>query len=317
MTRPLRLDFPGAVHHVMARGHERGSVFRDDVDRVRWLQLLGLAAGQAHWDVHAYCLMGNHYHLLVETPEAGLSEGLHDLNSRFAQWFNRRHKRRGHLFEGRFRAILVQKDAHLLELARYIVLNPVRAGLARAAGDWRWSSYRATAGLAPCPEWLSVDSTLGQFAGSRRIAQAAYRRFVAEGKGLPSPLDDVQKQAYLGDAEFLKQVLERLGGERRDDPEIPLRERRPAGPTLEKIRGAVAKEWGVSAEDLSRNRGAEPKMAAIYLSRRLTRLKVAEVGEAFNVRSARVSNVVRRVEEDPESRLASRIRRVERSLAVS
>lgn len=301
---------------MMARGHERSSVFRDDADRGRWLQLLGLVRDQARWEIHAWCLMSNHYHLLVETPEEGLSAGLHDLNSRFAQWFNRRHKRRGHLFEGRFRGILVQKEAHLLELSRYIVLNPARAGLVSGAGDWRWSSYRATAGLAPRPEWLSVDWTLAQFASTRRVAQAAYRRFVAQGKGLPSPLEGVRGQAYLGDEAFLKGIVQRLGDERRSD-EVPLRERRPGGPSLEKIRGAVAKEWGVAAEDLSRNRGAEPKMAAIYLSRRLTRMKVAEVGEAFNVRSARVSNVVRRVEEAPESRLASRIRRVERSLAGS
>ena len=301
----------------MARGHERSSVFRDDADRGQWLHLLGLVGEQANWDIHAFCLMGNHYHLLVETPEGGLSEGLHDLNSRFAQWFNRRHRRRGHLFESRFRGILIQKEAHLLELSRYIVLNPVRAGLAPAAGDWRWSSYRATAGLAPRPDWLSVDSILGQFAATRRVAQAAYRRFVAEGKGLPSPLDGVRMQAYLGDEAFLKSVAQRLGERRRADCEIPLRQRHPCSPTLEKIRGAVAKEWGVAAEDLSRNRGAEPKMAAIYLSRRLTRMKVAEVGEAFHVRSARVSNVVRRVEEDPKSPLASRIRRVERTLGAS
>ncbi|MCA1581273.1 MAG: transposase [Acidobacteria bacterium] len=316
MARPLRLDFPGAVHHVMARGHERGTVFRDDADRARWLELLGLVRDQAEWEVHAYCLMGNHYHLLVETPEAGLSAGLHDLNSRFAQWFNRRHRRRGHLFEGRFRGILVQKDAHLLELARYVVLNPVRAGVASGAGDWRWSSYRATAGLAPKPDWLSVDWTLGQLASSRKVARAAYRRFVAEGKGVPSPLDEVQRQAYLGDEAFLKEVVRRLGEQQRSD-EIPLRDRRPAGPSLDRIRGAVAKEWGVPAADLSRNRGAEPKIAAIYLSRRLTRMKVFEVGEAFGVRSARVSNVIRQVEEDPRSRLAVRIRRVERRLISS
>ncbi|MEP6801197.1 MAG: transposase [Acidobacteriota bacterium] len=316
MARPLRLDFPGAVHHVMARGHERSSVFRDDADRVQWLHLLGLVAGQARWDIHAFCLMSNHYHLLVETPEAGLSDGLHDLNSRFAQWFNRRHKRRGHLFEGRFRGILVQKEAHLLELARYIVLNPVRAGLVAEAAEWRWSSYRPTAGLASRPEWLSIDSILGQFAGTRARAQTAYRRFVAEGKGLPSPLAGVEKQAFLGDEAFLEAAAQRVGDHRGADPEIPLRERRPAGPTLERIRGAVASEWGVTAEELSRNRGADAKMAAIYLSRRLTRLKVAEVGAAFHVRSARVSNVVRRVEEEPASRLAIRIRRVERALAA-
>ena len=122
---------------MMGRGHERSSLFRDDGDREKFLGLLGSIGRDEDWRIHAYCLMGNHYHLLVETPEGGLSRGMRSLNGRYAEWFNWKHKRRGHLFEGRFRSVLVQKETHLLELCRYVVLNPVRAGLVKRVGDWR------------------------------------------------------------------------------------------------------------------------------------------------------------------------------------
>jgi putative transposase len=157
MARPLRLQYPGAVYHVMARGHERSAVFRDAEDRAKFLALLASIVPDEKWEVHGYCLLGNHYHLLIETPGGELSRGMRSLNGKYAQWFNWRHDRRGHVFEGRFRAVLVQKESHLLELHRYIVLNPVRARLAERAGDWRWSSYRATAGLARSPGWLETD----------------------------------------------------------------------------------------------------------------------------------------------------------------
>src|SRR6478609_2595971 len=126
MVRPLRLEYPGAVYHVMTRGHERSAIFRSAEDRAKFLELLASITLDEKWDVHGYCLLGNHYHLLIETPEGDLSRGMRSLNGRYAQWFNWRHDRRGHVFEGRFRAVLVQKESHLLELHRYIVLNPVR-----------------------------------------------------------------------------------------------------------------------------------------------------------------------------------------------
>ena len=167
VTRPLRLEHPGAVWHVTARGNERKELFRDDVDRERFLSILGRTVTLFQWRLHAYALMGNHYHLLLETPIPTLSRGMRQLNGVYTQTFNRRHRRSGHLLQGRFKAILVEKEAHLLELCRYVVLNPVRAGLVRAARDWRWSSYWATSAEERRPEWLETTWTLRNSAASR------------------------------------------------------------------------------------------------------------------------------------------------------
>ena len=147
MARPLRVEFPGALYHLTARGNARGAIFLDDEDRQGFLSVLGSVIDRFGWICHAYCLMGNHYHLMVETPSANLSKGARQLNGVYTQRFNRRHRRVGHLLQGRYKAILVERDSYLLELCRYIVLNPVRAGTVRRAGDYRWSSYRATAGV--------------------------------------------------------------------------------------------------------------------------------------------------------------------------
>ena len=154
MSRPLRLDHAGALWHVTARGNERREIFVDDEDRREFLRLLGRSVGLFGWKLHAWVLMSNHFHLFVATPEATLSRGMRQLDGDYAQYFNRRHGRGGHVFQGRFKAVLVQREAHLLELARYVVRNPVRAGLTKSPEDWPWSSYRATAGLEPVPEWL-------------------------------------------------------------------------------------------------------------------------------------------------------------------
>lgn len=175
MARPLRLEFPGALYHVISRGNERSPIFRDDWDRGFFLGILGSVVRDHGWLVHSYCLLGNHYHLLVETPQGRLSKGMHVLNGRYTQKFNRRHRRAGHVLEGRFKAILVEKEAHLLELHRYIVLNPVRAGLVSRPEDWSWSSYRATCGLRRRPGWLEVRWTLAQFGGAPRRQSARTR----------------------------------------------------------------------------------------------------------------------------------------------
>ncbi len=316
MARPLRVEYPGAVYHVMARAHERASLFRDDTDREKFLALLAAAARQEAWEVHAYCLMGNHYHLLVEIPRGELSHGMHSLNARYSQWFNWRHGRRGHVLEGRFKSVLVQKEGHLLELVRYVVLNPVRAGLAARVGDWRWSSYLATAGRQAAPEWLAVDWTLSQFARSRSQAREAYRRFVAEGKGSGKDIEKLLARPYLGDGEFSKRVEAMLEGKGIEDG-IPLRYRSAADVDLETVRKAVAKEWHVEPEALSRSRGGAEKKAAIYLARRLTRLKGREIGEAFGVKPARVSNVVTEMEAGRSAALARRVERLLRRLRQS
>ena len=171
MARPLRIEFAGALYHVTARGNARQNIYSDDVDRQAFLELTDKTRTRYDWYLHAYCLMSNHYHLLVETGSPTLSRGMKLLNGSYTQTFNRRHRRVGHLFQGRFRGILVQKESYLLELSRYIVLNPVRARMVRQAVDWKWSSYRATAGLAERESWLTTDWILSCFSEKRKQAQ--------------------------------------------------------------------------------------------------------------------------------------------------
>lgn len=211
MTRPLRLEFPGALYHVTARGNVRAPIFTDTVDRNAWLDMVARVCDRHNTLLYAYCQMGNHYHLMVETPDGNLHRAMRQLNSNYAQYFNRRHRRVGHLYQGRYKAILVQKESYLLELARYIVLNPVRARLVDAAGDWCWSSYLATAGLSAPPPWLVIDWLLDQLGDIRPLAISAYIKFVAAGVHVASPLLQTQHQLVLGDPCFVAQHGERLG----------------------------------------------------------------------------------------------------------
>jgi len=212
MARPLRIEYPGAVYHITSRGNAQEKVYLDDADREAFLEILGQVVERFNWLCHTYCLMTNHYHLLVETVDPTLSRGMRQLNGVYTQAFNRKHQRVGHVFQGRFKAILVEKEAHLLELSRYVVLNPVRAGLVRAAKDWQWSSYRATAGLTDPAPFLTTDWILSQFGEDKVKAQKLYRRFVSQGRGV-SPWEELKGQIYLGSDDFIKnlpQPCERL-----------------------------------------------------------------------------------------------------------
>jgi putative transposase len=180
MPRPLRVGDPGSIFHVTARGNRKQLIFLDDGDRLLFLALLGQAVARCGWFCHAYCLMGNHYHAVIETPVFNLSEGMQRLNGRYAQMFNDRRVLSGHLFQGRFHSELIATDAHLLSSIRYVVLNPVRAGLVGDAGAWEWSSYRATAGLARPPAFLAVERARRLFAEGDGRAASAFRRFVAD-----------------------------------------------------------------------------------------------------------------------------------------
>ena len=196
MVRPLRIEFAGALYHVTSRGDGREAIFLGDEDRALWLEVLGQVFERCNWTVHAWCQMDNHYHLLLETPDGNLAKGMRQLNGVYTQRFNQSHSRVGHVFQGRYKSILVQKDAYLLELSRYIVLNPVRAHMVRSVGDWGWSNYRATAGMIVAPKWLETDWILAGFDQYKQEAQAAYRRFVAEGRDQPSPWEALKNQIY-------------------------------------------------------------------------------------------------------------------------
>ena len=205
MARPLRIEYPGAVYRVTTRGNARQEIFLDDADREKFLQVLEQAVKRFNWICYAYCLMTHHYHLLIETVDPTLSRGMRQLNGAYTQAFNRRHDRVGHVFQGRYKAIVVDRDSYLLELSRYIVLNPVRAKMVKAVGEWEPSSYRATAGLSEPPSFLTTDWIPGQFAGERREAQHLYRRFVSEGLEI-SPWGDLKGQIYLGSERFIESI---------------------------------------------------------------------------------------------------------------
>jgi REP element-mobilizing transposase RayT len=296
MSRPLRLDHAGALWHVTSRGNERREVFRDDEDRREFLRLLGRTVELFGWRVHAWVLMGNHYHLLAGTPEATLSRGMRQLNGDYAQHFNRRHGRDGHVFQGRYKAILVQRESHLLEVARYVVRNPVRAGVVKSAGDWPWSSFRATAGLEPTPSWLDTSFLLDVFGSRKAVAAARYREFVADdGASAYEPWNQVLGQIYLGSASFAESARAGLaapaGGR-----EVPRRQREPVAPSVAEVVRAFEQVFGLSLADLrQRPRLLSRERAALAGAlRRHARATLPAIGEALGVEVSRASTLARR-----------------------
>jgi putative transposase len=235
MARPLRIEYPGALYHLTSRGDRQEAIFDDDQDRTAFLIVLNEVVSRFRWRCHAYCLMGNHYHLMIETPEANLTKGMRHLNGVFTQWSNRRHKRSGHLFQGRYKAILIDRDSYFLELARYVVLNPVRAAMVKHPRLWAWSSYGATIGTCAAPVWLTTDGLLAEFGKRRAGARRKYQLFIEEGMSAESIWKDLRGQIYLGDDNFVEQMRSKLG-ERDEDVNIPRVQQRAPAPKLSTIR---------------------------------------------------------------------------------
>jgi len=234
MARPLRIEYPGAVYHITSRGNEKKPVYKDDQDRKNFLFILDKVNKRYHWLCHAYCLMDNHFHLLIETPEGNLSIGMRQLNGVYTQAFNKRHRRVGHLFQGRYKAILIQKDSHLLVVCRYVVQNPVRAGLVEDPAQWRWSSYGAAAGREKPSSCLTTSWVLGQFSSKRRKAEREYREYVHREMERDSIWVGVRGQAILGEDDFVNKITDYLGRQK-DVPEIPKSQRYATRPALEKL----------------------------------------------------------------------------------
>jgi REP element-mobilizing transposase RayT len=224
---------PGGVYHVLSRGNARQEIYLDDGDRRRFLATLRSVTERFNVRCHAYCLMGNHYHLLLETPAANLSRAIRQLNGVYAQSFNRRHDRTGHLFQGRFESRLVEKEAYLLAVSRYVVLNPVRADLVSHPSEWMWSSYRAQIGWDQSPPFLTTDWILSHLGTTdRRKAQEAYRRFVQD--GLEDPELVLDAKPILGSGAFVDVFRETLAGAA-TQKETPRAQRFLARPTLREI----------------------------------------------------------------------------------
>ena len=275
MARPLRIEFAGALYHITSRGDKKAAIYLDDGDRVQFLDTLKQVCTRFNWVLHAYCLMDNHYHLLVETPESNLSLGMRQLNGVYTQWFNRTHDRVGHVFQGRFKGIIVQKESYLLELARYIVLNPVRARMVRSAKDWPWSSYRATIGTAVLQGGLCTDWLLAAFAKRKPTAIERYKVFVAEGKRQPSPWEELTNQVFLGSEKFITDVRKHIPDDK-DLSEIPTSQKRP-----------LAKPLTYFSDHI------HDRDEAIVAAFETGVYSMKQIGEHFGLHYSRISRIVR------------------------
>lgn len=275
VARPLRVLYPGAVYHAYARGNEQRPIFWCDDDFRRFLELLELGIDRHGWLCHSYCLMTNHYHLLVETPRANLPQGMRHLNGCYTQDFNRRYGRVGHLFQGRYAAILVEKGQHSLNVVRYIARNPVRAGMCTRPQDWPWSSYGALIGERSAPPWLTSTWVLGQLGGTLDESRRRLRSLVENGDD-----DELRiRGVLLGSDQFVEDHASRL----REDPEIPRSHWQPVRPSLDALftaRGdgiSVAyRVWGYTMHEIADHLGCHYST----VSRRLRRSELANEDRA-------------------------------------
>ena len=313
MPRPPRLEFPSALYHVTARGNERRALFRDDRDREEYLSRIAIYREKFRFHLLAYCLMTNHVHLAIRTGAAPLSKIMAGLHSTYAEWFNRRHERVGHLFQGRYKARLVQEDRYLHALLRYIHQNPVRAGIARGAADYPWSSDRFLR-HGSGPEWLDVDRLLSLLQASKRLAVRRYIELVDGPSASPSYESlPVVQQVVVGDDAFAAERLEAIG-----EPEPPL-----TTLALDDVLEFVARETGISVAVLAGPRRTRATAAArhlaAYLARRLCRIPARRVARRLGRDESAFARPLARLEDElvADTRLRGQIERLVRRLRRS
>jgi REP element-mobilizing transposase RayT len=304
MARPLRLDFPGAVYHITARGDRQGLIFEDDADRATFIELLAREIKQQGWLLYAFCLLGNHYHLLLETPEPNLVRGMRHLNGIYTQAFNRRHGRSGHVLQGRYKAIVVDPDTYLRELCRHVVLNPVRAGMVASPADWPWSSYLPTAGETVCPDWLAAQHVLDLLSVEGSQARRAYVRFVADGLVGPSPWPHVKGQIFLGSEAFTARMEKLLGGEKPKG--IARRQLAARRPNAARVLRAVALAHEIPTSEALERGHRQAFKHAVYLLRRQANLPLREVAKMAKVSIGRVSQIQTEIESRPADETLAR-----------
>ena len=232
MARPLRIEFPGAVYHVTSRGDRQEPIFNDDVDRRVFLDVASDALRRLQADAFAYCLMGNHYHFVLRTRLANVSRIMKHLNGEYARAYNRRYDVTGHLFQGRFGAILVDRQAYLMEVCRYVELNPVRAGIVETAVEWPWSSYRAHVGLARSPQWLATNELRGHMLGreiasvdDERRAARLHADLVAAAIGVDLWRGHLRQEIFLGGEDFVSVMRAQAEAIRLESAEVPASQR--------------------------------------------------------------------------------------------
>ena len=278
MARPLRLEIEGGVYHITSRGNAKQLIFLDDGGKKEFLAVLNSTVERFNWLCHAYCLMDNHYHLMIETPEGNLSRGMRQLNGVYTQLFNKRHKRVGHLFQGRYKSILVDKEKYLLALCRYIVLNPVRAGLVKNPNAWQWSSYKATIGKTNKPSFLTANWILSQFGNNKAEAISGYKEFVLAGRHEEFPWKDVKGQVFLG-VDKLIEKYRKLIKKEEGIQEVPRVQRYAHRPILDKL--------------FSKNKNRNKTIYEAYVRYGYT---MKEIAEYLGVHYTTISRIIKLVE---------------------
>lgn len=314
MARPLRVEYPGAFYHVISRGNNQENIFKSNRDREKFLDYLDKAAERFSIIIHSYCLMSNHYHLLVQTPEANLSLVMQWINVSYATYFNRKRRRHGHLFQGRFKAILIDADAYLKHLSRYIHLNPVRAKLVSLPAEYRWSSYGGFIGEQKAPRFLETSWLLSNFGSNKKAAKRNYKDFVeaVDIKAVEDLSKKVTEGFLLGDADFVNWVKETFLSGRDEEKEIPQLRRLKPKVALEKVVQAVSEEFDCSQERiLSKGRKKnKAREMAIYLARDMSGCSGKDLGLYFGgVSGALITIMNKRIAEE-----ASRHRRFKRRI---
>jgi putative transposase len=294
VSRQLRIEFPGAVYHVFSRGNQKQPIFLSDEDRFYLHKILGDVHGKFGVIIQAYCLMPNHYHLNASTPLGGLSKAMHLLNTGYSVYLNKKHGRCGHLFQGRFKSILVEAGSYAIELTRYIHLNPVRAGLVARPEDYVWSSYRDYLGLRPPYPWLDPSPIVGRSTPEDSARRQNYAAYVTSGIGAGPPAGyyESKRTGILGGEEFVDAI-------RRDylNDKVEVRDReRPQLEAL--IHKATLAEILHLTESLLGPRTRLSRSAAIYLSHRKADHTLAEIASFFDMSISGVSNARRRAEQE-------------------
>ena len=291
MSRKPRIHYPGALYHIILRGNAQDDVFYDAVDRTKFCLLVQEGTERFRHRIHAFCLLDNHVHMALQVGEKPLSRIMQNLTFRYTQWFNRRHKRVGHLFQGRYKANLVDADSYLLELTRYIHLNPYRAKITRKPEKYRWSSYRFY--IKDELPWLTTEFVLGQFSDDIGRANRSFRKFVDEGKtdaeegGVFDPTHSDGR--LIGDDQFMERVQESEDAVRRD------------WLTLDDIISSVCKVYGMKREELSasgKNRTAtEARSMVALIAQDHPKLTVTEAAAAFQRDTSSLSAGAKRLRE--------------------
>jgi REP element-mobilizing transposase RayT len=319
MARPLRIEYPGAYYHVMNRGLSRRDIFLEDKGRESFLELLSEINRLWKVEIYAYCLLDNHYHLLLQTPKGGLSPAMRHLDGIYTQRFNRAHHRDGPLFRGRYKSILIDADEYFLSVVRYIHHNPVAAGLVSEMDRYRWSSHWGYLNQKQCPDWLNTESVMSRFGGVR-----GYREFMH--REIEKEVVDFYKGPYqkpiLGDKGFIEWVRKKLGDKARVEEAKP-ESRRVFGLGIEEIVRETAREYKIVAEDLrrrGRGEASEARSMAMYLCRVLGGHKHGDIGKAMGLeKTSSVSSACLRMKSRmaAETKVGRRARRIEEALRKS